>query len=363
MAAPSTRSAPASSPAPVALAVADLQVDAAIQPRATLTASVIDEYATLYAEADDHEPLPPLDVFQVEGVYYLADGFHRAAAATHAQRPTVLCRVYQGTRQDAIRHAALANLKRGLPYAFDDRTRVLERLLQDPEMGQRSDRQLAADLGLSHMTVYRARSRLAHIATLTQEVAAQPITATAPAAQQREQLAAFLAVPVEQVALAAKRGLAESAEVVRDIARSMADHGQPAEEAKRQKAEQLVYWAERQAREDAGQYGAPRRRETAEARRKRQADNELQRRVFALHGILRTLTELLPSTPEDEAEGYEPYTPHESPADLIAAAERDIARRQNSEETRAWERAHIVQQLQTAYRALDAFKPTFKGTK
>src|SRR5262245_15391604 len=117
MATPAKRSAQASLPAPVALAVADLQVDAAIQPRTTLTYSVIEEYATLYAEAEDHEPLPPLEVFELEGAYYLADGFHRAEAAKKAQRPTVLCRVYQGTRHDAIRHAALANIKRGLPYS------------------------------------------------------------------------------------------------------------------------------------------------------------------------------------------------------------------------------------------------------
>ena len=333
-----------------------IQISEAIQPRISLDHDVVTEYQTLYAEAEDTEPLPPLDVFHIKKTYYVADGFHRLAAAKEARRTTLVCHVYTGTESEAMRHAAYANLRRGLAYRRHDRERILERLLQDPQESPRSNRDLAQVLGLSHVTVGRARSRLAHIATLTQELDAQPTTAPTPAAQQHEQLAAFLAVPMAQVALAAKRGLAESAEVVRDIARTMADRGQPVEEAKREKAEALVFWAERQAREDAGQYGAPRRRETAEARRQRQADNEMQQRGFALHGILRTLTELLPSTPEDEAAGSEPYTPAESPADLIAAAERDIARRQNSEETRDWQRAYIVQQLQTAYRVLDAFK-------
>jgi len=276
MAAPAKRSSQASSPAPVALAVATLQVDPAIQPRAALTTSVIAEYATLYAEVDDYEPLPPLDVFHLEGGYYLADGFHRAAAAQEARRPTVLCRVYQGTRQDAIRHAALANLKRGLPYSHGDRAQVLERLLHDPEVGQRSDRQLAADLGLSHMTVNRARHRLAHIATLTQELAAQPTTAPTPAAQRQEQLASFLDVPVEQVALLAKHHKVDSATVIRDIARTMADRGQSAQETKREEAAYLVHRAERQAREDAGRFLRP--RETADERAKRRAEAEREER-------------------------------------------------------------------------------------
>lgn len=351
MAAPSKRSALASAPAPVALAVADLQVDAAIQPRATLTAHVINEYATLYREAADHEPLPPLDVFQVEGVYYLTDGFHRAAAAQQAQRETVLCRVYQGTRQDAIRQAALANLKRGLPYSEGDRGRVLERLLQDPEMGQHSDRQLAADLGLSHMTVYRARQRLAHIATLTQELEAQPTTAATPAAQRHEQLAAFLAVPVEQVALLAKHRAVESTEVVRDIARTMADRGQSAAAAKQQEARYLASRAERQAREDGQR--PPRPRETAADRATRRADAERENRYYYLQHFLGMFAELTPSTPtaEEAAAGEEPYNPDYSPAELIEAAESYAGAKHYD-----WVPDDIVKALQQAYHVLDAFK-------
>jgi ParB-like chromosome segregation protein Spo0J len=351
MAAPAKRSSQASLPAPVALAAADLQVDAAIQPREFLTPDVIDEYATLYREVEDHEPLPPLEVFELDGAYYLADGFHRAAAAQKAQRPTVLCRVYQGTRQDAIRHAALANLKRGLPYSFADRTQVLERLLQDPEVGQRSDRQLAADLGLSHMTVYRARQRLAHIATLTQELEAQPITATTPAAKHQEQLASFLEVPVEQVALLAKHHQADPATVIRDIARTMADSGQSAPWAKRQEAQYLTGRAERQAREDAGR--PPRPRATAEERATRRADNEREARYSELYSFLLTFEGMLPytPTPEEAAKGDEPYTPKYSPAEMIAAADSYFV----VKHTRGGPE-DIVERLQNAYDVLDAFK-------
>jgi hypothetical protein len=354
MATPAQRAAQASPPAPVALAVADLHVDADIQPRLTLTEGVIEEYAILYAEADDHEPLPPLDVFALDGVYYLADGFHRAAAAQRAQRPTVLCRVYQGTRQDAIRHGALANLKRGLPYSHGDRAHVLERLLQDPEVGQRSDRQLALDLGLSHMTVNRARHRLAHIAALTQELDAQPTTAKAPAARRHEQLATFLDLPVEQVALLAKHRAVDSPEeVIRDIARDMADRGRSARQAKADTAKFLTYRAECVAQADAGT--PPRRRETADERERRRAETQREARYFTLRGLLASLTDLMPdpATPEEVAEagGIDPFLPDYSPADLIAAAESYLVAKHNE-----WVREELVEQLQKAYQVLDAFK-------
>jgi uncharacterized ParB-like nuclease family protein len=104
-------------PEPVALPLADLQTDPDIQPRVDLHWTTWHDYATLYADAEaGEEPLPPLDVFQIAGGYYVADGFHRLAAARHVKRATLLCHVYQGTRQEAMRHGARANLRRGLPY-------------------------------------------------------------------------------------------------------------------------------------------------------------------------------------------------------------------------------------------------------
>ena len=76
-------------------------------------------------------------------------------------------------------------------------TMPLERLLADPEIAQRGDRFLARDVGMSHMTVWRTRARLAEEARLQAEIAAMPATATAPKAREQEQLAAYLAVPVQ----------------------------------------------------------------------------------------------------------------------------------------------------------------------
>jgi len=218
------------------LSLDQIHVQEGIQPRITLDPSVVQEYATLYAEAEDEDPLPPLDVFLIEETYYVADGFHRLAAAKQAQRTELVCHVYTGTHPEAMRHAAFANLRRGLAYSQHDRQRILERLLQDLDVSQRSNRDLAQVLGLSHVTVGRARQRLAHIATLTEDLEAQPTTATTPTARQQEQLAAFLDMPVAEIAVLAKHHQADSATVVRDIARTMADRGQSVQEATQHQA-------------------------------------------------------------------------------------------------------------------------------
>jgi hypothetical protein len=136
------------------LATADLHADEPLQPREQLKRQTIDDYATLYAEADPSEnPLPPLEVFQVEACSYVADGFHRLEAAKQAGRTQVECHVYQGTLRAAMVHAALANVQRGLPYSFGDKSRILTRFLTDPDMQTRSDRQLARQLGISNAYV------------------------------------------------------------------------------------------------------------------------------------------------------------------------------------------------------------------
>ena len=65
------------------------------------------------------------------------------------------------------------------------------------------------------------------------------------------------------------------------------------------------------------------------------------------------MAELLPytPTPEEEEEGYEPWTPDASPAELIQAAESYVVAKR-----REWERDDIVKKLQRAYQALDAFR-------
>ena len=150
-----------------------------------------------------------------------------------AKRKDLPCQVYAGSQQEAMRHGAFANLKRGLAYSHDDRQRILERLLQDPDVSQRSDRALARDLGMSHVTVGRAAHRLAAEATLAAQWQAVPVTQTKEEARRQEQIAAFLDVEPAVVAKYDKIITPlDKDRIIPWVARRMTDSSEPEAQAK-----------------------------------------------------------------------------------------------------------------------------------
>ena len=188
---------PIPAPAVQQLACAALQVDDGIQPREHLDLATIRAYTETYQEAaPGEEPFPPLDVFHVQDTYYVADGFHRLAAAREADRETLPCQVHAGSKRDAMVFACFANVRRGLRYHHGDWGRILARLSADPEVARRSDRQLATELGVSHVYVWKIRTRVEEEARLRDTLAQLPATAKAPPARAQEQLAQYLEVPV-----------------------------------------------------------------------------------------------------------------------------------------------------------------------
>jgi hypothetical protein len=66
-----------------ALSLDGLLLDPDVQPRATMSRGVIADYTTLYAD-DGAEALPPIVVYQQGSDAWVADGFHRVAAAQQA---------------------------------------------------------------------------------------------------------------------------------------------------------------------------------------------------------------------------------------------------------------------------------------
>jgi hypothetical protein len=285
-----------STPTVQTLAIPMIRALDAIQPRTYLNPHVIDEYATLYAEAEGTEPLPPIDVFAIGKTYYVSDGFHRLEAAKAAKRTELVCRVYQGSQQDAMRHGAVANLRRGMVYSQQDRQRVLERFLADPEMTQRSNRDLGQLLGLSHVTVGRARQRLAALADLHKEWHAVPVT------QPQEHIATFLQVEPAVVA-SYQRIIPEplSAERLLDrIARRMTDSNETEADAKatvRRQIESAVQQRERE-RELRRQYRTPRPpKKTPEEQAKEEAEATRRSRERELVSALEGFVELLAERP------------------------------------------------------------------
>ncbi len=109
-----------------------------------------------YAEA--WQRMPPVTVFEVDGRWLMADGFHRHAAAVLLGRRTIPAEIRQGTMADALDFVAGVNLFHGLPLTRSERRRAVDiklRLHHDW-----SDRRLAEELGVSRELVAKTRRML-----------------------------------------------------------------------------------------------------------------------------------------------------------------------------------------------------------
>ncbi len=134
------------------LPLEDLVLDPNLNLRDRLDQETVERYAEAWGQ------LPPVTVFEVEGQWLLADGFHRHAAAAASQRPTIPAEIRSGTFSDALEFASGANLQHGLPLSRPERRRAVEvklRLHHDW-----SDRRLADDLGVGRELVGRVRRQL-----------------------------------------------------------------------------------------------------------------------------------------------------------------------------------------------------------
>jgi len=136
------------------LRLTKIRVDGGTQMRAELSRDVIVDLAEVL---DD---LPPAVVFYDGQDYWLADGFHRYGAHSHAARKHMIVEVQPGTRRDAILYAAGANRKHGLRRTNADKRRAVETLLRDEEWGQWSDREIARRCAVSHPLVAEIRAEL-----------------------------------------------------------------------------------------------------------------------------------------------------------------------------------------------------------
>lgn len=109
----------------------------------------------------DGAELPPIDVFEHKGRYYVGDGFHRLSAYRALKRSTVRVRVlpYIGdVRTAAYLHSLDTAATAALPLSPADRRASVHRLLTSfPDM---SDREIARRVGVSPTTVGNQRRAL-----------------------------------------------------------------------------------------------------------------------------------------------------------------------------------------------------------
>ncbi len=132
--------------------VDDLVLDPNLNLRDRLDEFTVERYADAWGR------MPPVTVFEVDGRYLLADGFHRHAAAVRLGRPMIPVEIRPGSFDEALDFVAGVNLFHGLPLSKAERRRAVEvklRLHHDW-----SDRRLAEELGASRELIAKVRKQL-----------------------------------------------------------------------------------------------------------------------------------------------------------------------------------------------------------
>ncbi len=145
------------------LPLSQIERNTAAQPRLRLDPSTVEAYREAMTGPDGTPAwgtFPSVVVFGKDDHYYLADGFHRIAAAEAAGLSQVSAEVHLGGLREAILHSVGANAAHGLRRTNEDKRRAVETLLHDKEWSTKSDRWIAERASVSPDTVGRIRREL-----------------------------------------------------------------------------------------------------------------------------------------------------------------------------------------------------------
>jgi len=134
-----------------------IKIDGGTQARASLSQTIVEEYANHMRDGD---LFPPVTVFHDGSVYWLADGFHRYFANKSHGSLEIDCDVKTGTLDDAKLYSFSANARRGLSMSYEDNRNIIKQMLEHPEWSQWTNAHIAKHIGVSAMTVGRIRKDL-----------------------------------------------------------------------------------------------------------------------------------------------------------------------------------------------------------
>ncbi|MEI6236410.1 MAG: hypothetical protein WCT04_25420, partial [Planctomycetota bacterium] len=127
------------------------------QSRAKIDDTVVERYTE---EMKRGEAFPPVDVFQDGKNLFLADGFHRIAAAIKAEFSTFRATIVKGTLRDALLYSVGANATHGLPRTNEDKRHAVMMLLNDPEWSSWSANEIAKQCKVSDTFVGKIMNSL-----------------------------------------------------------------------------------------------------------------------------------------------------------------------------------------------------------
>jgi ParB-like chromosome segregation protein Spo0J len=162
---------------PPTIAIADLQRDAELACRAAgINKETVSDYKTAMLAG---AVFPPIVVFRDQkGASWLADGFHRCAAAEAAGMVALPVDLRVGSRRDALLFAASANAAHGLRRTNADKRRAIELVLA--AFPKWSDRKIAEACGVHNETVGAVRKRVTESVTPSDGPVAAAVAAAAP---------------------------------------------------------------------------------------------------------------------------------------------------------------------------------------
>lgn len=98
--------------------VSQIVTNAGTQVRAEISEETVEQYAEAMIAGDE---FPAVVVFAQDDKFILADGFHRVMAHERAGFPGIVCAVYAGGVEDALRYALQANARHGLKRTNADK--------------------------------------------------------------------------------------------------------------------------------------------------------------------------------------------------------------------------------------------------
>lgn len=138
------------------LSIESINLDPELQPRVTLDQGTVEEYAEAMK---DGKQFPDIVVFQDGFTYWLADGYHRHAAAKKVGASSISAEIRTGSKEDALRFALSANATHGLRRSQADKRRAVITALK--RFGNLSNRELGRMTAVDDKTIGKYRVRLA----------------------------------------------------------------------------------------------------------------------------------------------------------------------------------------------------------
>ena len=137
--------------------ISGIRRDGGTQAREGIKQNTVNEYTEAIRNGDN---FPPVVVFNDGETLWLADGFHRVAAALNAGLEEIFVEMKEGTIHDAKWYALGANKDHGERMSNADKRCAVTMVLQDEELSKLSDREIATQCKVTQPFVSKIRKDL-----------------------------------------------------------------------------------------------------------------------------------------------------------------------------------------------------------